>query len=148
MQKRGRKSASNGEQAQAAPSPADPSGDDDGVKTRSSRRIKRDLGKWTEGADLYRDYEKILEKLMAHRNAWPFNQPVDPVALNIPDYLDVVKQPMDLGTVLKNLDAGELTSPLCSSFFVILTPPRSHCLMCVWCVVWRVCVCGVSIRRV
>lgn len=44
---------------------------------------------------------------MAHRNAWPFNQPVDPVALNIPDYLDVVKQPMDLGTVLKNLDAGE-----------------------------------------
>ncbi len=56
---------------------------------------------------------------MAHRNAWPFNQPVDPVALNIPDYLDVVKQPMDLGTVLKNLDAGELTSPArsCSPFF-------------------------------
>ena len=25
---------------------------------------------------------------------------VDPVALKIPDYFDVIKQPMDLGTVL------------------------------------------------
>jgi len=36
---------------------------------------------------------------MAHQLAWPFNQPVDPVALNIPDYLDIIKQPMDLGTI-------------------------------------------------
>ena len=32
--------------------------------------------------------------------------PVDPVALNIPDYFDVIKQPMDLGTIRKKLDTG------------------------------------------
>jgi hypothetical protein len=93
---------------------------DDGVKTRSSRRIKRDLGRWTEGSELHRDYEKIIEKLMAHPNAWPFTQPVDPVALNIPDYLDVVKQPMDLGTVQKNLAEGEDSSPLLRSALSIV----------------------------
>ena len=33
---------------------------------------------------------------------WPFAIPVDPVALNIPDYFDVIKQPMDLGTIRKS----------------------------------------------
>jgi hypothetical protein len=102
---------------------------DDGVKTRSSRRIKRDLGRWTEGSELHRDYEKIIEKLMAHPNAWPFTQPVDPVALNIPDYLDVVKQPMDLGTVQKNLAEGEDCSPLLSSPLL-----RSALSRAMWCV--------------
>ena len=36
-----------------------------------------------------------------------FNQPVDPEALGIPNYLDVVKQPMDLGTIYSKLSAGE-----------------------------------------
>jgi len=35
---------------------------------------------------------------------WIFKQPVDPVELNLPDYFDVVKKPMDLGTVKKKLD--------------------------------------------
>jgi hypothetical protein len=33
------------------------------------------------------------------KNSWPFLEPVDPVALNIPDYLEVVTTPMDLTTV-------------------------------------------------
>lgn len=36
-----------------------------------------------------------------------FNQPVDPEALGLPNYYDVVKQPMDLGTVLGRLTVGE-----------------------------------------
>lgn len=36
-----------------------------------------------------------------------FNEPVDPVALGLPNYFDVVKQPMDLGTILSKLSAGE-----------------------------------------
>lgn len=37
-----------------------------------------------------------------------FNQPVDPEALGLPNYFDVVKKPMDLGTVLSRLSDGEL----------------------------------------
>lgn len=35
--------------------------------------------------------------------AYPFLQPVDPVALNIPNYLKIVKKPMDFGTIHANL---------------------------------------------
>ena len=43
---------------------------------------------------------KILQGLKRHSYAWPFVKPVDPVELNIPDYFDIVKNPMDLGTIL------------------------------------------------
>lgn len=36
-----------------------------------------------------------------------FNEPVDPAALGLPNYFDVVKEPMDLGTILGRLSAGE-----------------------------------------
>jgi len=53
---------------------------------------------------------KILHHLMKQQFAWPFLEPVDPVKLNIMDYFDVVKTPMDLGTIQKNLEAGEYDS--------------------------------------
>ena len=37
-------------------------------------------------------------------------QPVDPVKLGIPDYFDVVKRPMDLGTIRKRLKSEEIRS--------------------------------------
>lgn len=40
---------------------------------------------------------------MQHHWGWPFLKPVDPVALNLPDYFTVIKKPMDLGTVKNNL---------------------------------------------
>ncbi|KAJ1486592.1 Bromodomain-containing protein, partial [Baffinella frigidus] len=39
-----------------------------------------------------------------------FNVPVDPVALKIPDYLEKVKRPMDLGTVKERLSKGYYAS--------------------------------------
>ncbi|KAK3215334.1 hypothetical protein GRF29_19g2908998 [Pseudopithomyces chartarum] len=53
--------------------------------------------------------ENVLAELMKPKYAkfsWPFLTPVDPVALNIPSYLKIIKKPMDFGTVKKNLDAG------------------------------------------
>jgi hypothetical protein len=48
--------------------------------------------------------QKLLTiKLMKHRNAWPFLEPVDPIEQNVPDYLDVVKTPMDFGTIAQRL---------------------------------------------
>ncbi|KAJ0388917.1 hypothetical protein P43SY_011931 [Pythium insidiosum] len=35
-----------------------------------------------------------------------FNYPVDPVALNLPTYTEVIKHPMDFGTIKRRLDEG------------------------------------------
>jgi hypothetical protein len=40
---------------------------------------------------------------MVHPAGWVFNKPVDPVALNIPDYFSIISIPMDLGTVKSKL---------------------------------------------
>ncbi|CAG0896189.1 unnamed protein product [Cyprideis torosa] len=48
-----------------------------------------------------------LEKLyMTHPESGPFRQPVDPVALAIPDYFNIVKNPIDLSTIRRKLDTG------------------------------------------
>lgn len=39
--------------------------------------------------------------------AYPFLEPVDPVALDCPSYFDVVKNPMDLSTMAKKMENGE-----------------------------------------
>ncbi|XP_062112403.1 transcription factor GTE11-like isoform X2 [Humulus lupulus] len=49
----------------------------------------------------------ILEDLMSHEFGWIFNQPVDPVALNIPDYLSIIAKPMDLGTIKSKLERND-----------------------------------------
>ncbi|XP_023518898.1 transcription factor GTE9-like isoform X1 [Cucurbita pepo subsp. pepo] len=46
----------------------------------------------------------ILKELMSHVCGWVFNQPVDPVALKIPDYFSIITDPMDLGTVKSKLE--------------------------------------------
>ncbi|MCO5568597.1 hypothetical protein L7F22_022296 [Adiantum nelumboides] len=48
--------------------------------------------------------KSVLQVLMDHKDAWLFAEPVDPVALEIPDYPSIVKNPMDLGTVLAKLN--------------------------------------------
>eukprot|EP00804_Cyclotella_cryptica_P010337 CCRYP_012244-RB/>CCRYP_012244-RB protein AED:0.68 eAED:0.66 QI:0/-1/0/1/-1/0/1/0/157 len=40
-----------------------------------------------------------------------FAIPVDPEALGIPTYFDIIKNPMDLGTIYSRLENGELDSP-------------------------------------
>lgn len=45
----------------------------------------------------------ILETLITHPTGWIFRTPVDPVALNIPDYFSIISHPMDLGTIKSKL---------------------------------------------
>ncbi|MBA0876283.1 hypothetical protein Goshw_007906 [Gossypium schwendimanii] len=45
----------------------------------------------------------LLNALMKHPAGWVFNQPVDPIALKIPDYFSIIKNPMDLGTIKSKL---------------------------------------------
>ncbi|KAJ1475073.1 Bromodomain-containing protein [Baffinella frigidus] len=55
--------------------------------------------------------QTMLKSLTAHKHGWVFMEPVDPIKLQIPDYLDVIKRPMDLGTVKTNLSAGQIHTP-------------------------------------
>jgi E1A/CREB-binding protein len=52
---------------------------------------------------------QVLTALQDHQHGWVFNSPVDPVELGLPDYFEVVKRPMDLGTIRKKLDNGVYT---------------------------------------
>ncbi|KAL3829517.1 hypothetical protein ACJIZ3_018319 [Penstemon smallii] len=63
-------------------------------------------------AGLLKQCDILLKKLMSHQHAWVFNTPVDVVKLNIPDYLNVIKHPMDLGTIKSKLNAGNYSCPL------------------------------------
>ena len=47
----------------------------------------------------------ILDDILKEKYAFTiFGQPVDPVALGLTDYYEIVKLPMDLGTIRKKLD--------------------------------------------
>ncbi|XP_021775963.1 transcription factor GTE10-like isoform X2 [Chenopodium quinoa] len=56
--------------------------------------------------------ENLLSWLMGHQYGWVFNEPVDVVKLNIPDYYTVIKHPMDFSTIRNKLSRGEYTNPL------------------------------------
>uniref|UniRef100_A0AAF5PM42 Uncharacterized protein n=1 Tax=Wuchereria bancrofti TaxID=6293 RepID=A0AAF5PM42_WUCBA len=42
---------------------------------------------------------------------WPFLEPVDVEGLKLEDYYDIVKNPMDLGTIRRKLDAKQYATP-------------------------------------
>ncbi len=53
----------------------------------------------------------ILRGLKRHSQAGPFLHPVDPVALGIPDYPTIIKNPMDLSTIQSKIDMHVYESP-------------------------------------
>lgn len=76
------------------PGPALPAGGESGVTKLQQKFIS-----------------KCLTSLKRMHDARFYKVPVDPIALNIPNYPNVIKQPMDLGTVEKKLKANEYASP-------------------------------------
>lgn len=53
---------------------------------------------------------KILKELRKNRMAIYFLEPVDPEKLNIPDYFQIIKEPMDFGTIYQKLCTGQYNS--------------------------------------
>jgi len=57
-------------------------------------------------SDLKKRCIEVLKGLQSHEYAWVFANPVDPVELNLADYFDIIRNPMDLGTIQKRIDNG------------------------------------------
>ena len=59
-------------------------------------------------------WEKVAKKLMntlwKHKDADLFHKPVDPEELNIPDYFNIIKNPMDFSTIKKKLNNFSYTN--------------------------------------
>ncbi|XP_069842401.1 bromodomain-containing protein 3 isoform X3 [Dendropsophus ebraccatus] len=54
--------------------------------------------------------DSILKEMLSKKHAayaWPFYKPVDAEALELHDYHDIIKHPMDLSTVKKKMDGRE-----------------------------------------
>ncbi|KAG4088413.1 hypothetical protein H8356DRAFT_1085519 [Neocallimastix lanati (nom. inval.)] len=69
---------------------------------KSSSRLMKLTGEMVVCTDVLNE---ILKKRYEHIS-YPFLQPVDPVALNIPDYPLIIKTPMDISTIQEKLDSG------------------------------------------
>ncbi|GAU95456.1 hypothetical protein RvY_07070-2 [Ramazzottius varieornatus] len=57
-------------------------------------------------SDAMRHCSNILKELLGNKHsayAWPFRKPVDVAALNLRDYFDIIKHPMDLGTIKEKM---------------------------------------------
>ncbi|CAA2992808.1 transcription factor GTE10 [Olea europaea subsp. europaea] len=82
------------------------------VEGRHTGSVKQGLPRNTNFVMMMKQCETLLNRLMAHQYGWVFNEPVDTVKLNIPDYFNVIKHPMDLGTIKKKLHSGGYSSPM------------------------------------
>ncbi|KAM7410570.1 hypothetical protein PAMA_001821 [Pampus argenteus] len=79
---------------------------------------KKDLpaseGKKVKLSEQLQNCNDILKEMLSKRHyayAWPFYAPVDAVVLGLHDYHDIIKQPMDLGTIRKKMDQREYANP-------------------------------------
>lgn len=89
---------------------------DDGAAKRA-QRVAKDKAQLTASvynppkplktaSDVLKKCQQKLSLLQKHNCAEPFLRPVDHIALGIPDYPNIVKEPMDLSTVDKKLRNG------------------------------------------
>ncbi|CAA3005220.1 transcription factor GTE4-like [Olea europaea subsp. europaea] len=60
---------------------------------------------------VFRSCSNLLQRLMKHKHGWVFNKPVNAKALGLRDYHDIIKHPMDLGTIKNRLSQNWYKSP-------------------------------------
>ncbi|XP_055824566.1 transcription factor GTE4-like [Solanum dulcamara] len=61
---------------------------------------------------VFRNCCSLLQRLMKHKHSWVFNEPVNVKALGLHDYHDIIKHPMDLGTIKTRLSQNWYKSPM------------------------------------
>ena len=65
---------------------------------------------------------ELLEEVKAHEDAWPFASPVD--ARDVPDYYQIIRDPMDLSTVADRLAAGAAGRPFYTTLDLFVADVR------------------------
>uniref|UniRef100_A0A8D0YPE1 Bromodomain-containing protein 2 n=1 Tax=Sus scrofa TaxID=9823 RepID=A0A8D0YPE1_PIG len=72
--------------------------------------VPQHAGKKGRLSEHLRHCDSILREMLSKKHAayaWPFYKPVDAEALELHDYHDIIKHPMDLSTVKKKMDSRE-----------------------------------------
>ncbi|TEA29668.1 hypothetical protein DBR06_SOUSAS510263 [Sousa chinensis] len=72
--------------------------------------VPQHAGKKGRLSEHLRHCDSILKEMLSKKHAayaWPFYKPVDAEALELHDYHDIIKHPMDLSTVKKKMDSRE-----------------------------------------
>ena len=82
-------------------------------------------------ATIYDHWDKAAKRILAHlskqQGAWHFNEPVNAEALHIPDYHQIIKKPMDLGTVKQKIATCAYTD--CKEFIADVELVFTNCML-------------------
>lgn len=77
--------------------------------SRSNKKKSRGKPKSNLSEEMQQCYD-CLKAVMSKHEASPFLEPVDWKLYGLPDYPEIIKNPMDLGTIEKSLFAGKFTT--------------------------------------
>ena len=92
--------------AAGAPSGA---GLDGAAKRQKKQKVLKDRAKRMQ--NLWSQCATIVKQVKQNKQAWPFHMPVDPVALNLPDYFAIVKKPISIKDIIDKLGGPDGKNP-------------------------------------
>jgi Bromodomain len=74
----------------------------------------------TSGKEAMRRMMRIVDSFLARPDSGPFREPVDWRGLELYDYVEVIKSPMDLGTVKRKLERGQYANAAACTYDIRL----------------------------
>ncbi|KAI3708331.1 hypothetical protein L2E82_37498 [Cichorium intybus] len=84
-------------------------------KSNNGRKHNREsdytIGLERHKNQVFKNCTNLLQRLMKHKHGWVFNEPVNAKLLGLHDYHDIIKHPMDLGTIKSRLAQNFYKTP-------------------------------------